>query len=377
MLTPLDETLFHQSTEVMVHTRESDHRFFDRFVIGCHSPDGNLGLVTSMGVYKNMNVMDGFAMLQQGASRQYNHRFSRDLHRGGYETRLGPLSHEVLEPMKRLHLRLEPGPYAGAFDLEWEAIAPAHLETRHFTRLDGRIVRDHLRFDQHGKLNGWIELNGTRHEVRDWFCWRDHSWGVRAGIGGFEPFTGAVVDGAAQAVSDTSKGHLNLVHWWATARNCALFQVQEDGEGNRLYLDGRITSLTGEHPPLEIVDARQEFTLHPGTRRFSHGTLQLKTEDGRDWLLEIEAIGRAWAYKGSGYDSGYNDELGLGAYRGEWTEEYDVYDISHPEDVIMPDGRVLRPTHREQIARVKVNGEPGLAHSPMLVVGPNRKLGLK
>lgn len=377
MLTALDETLFHQATEVMAHTRVSDHRFFDRVVIGCHSPDGTLGLVTSMGVYKNMNVMDGFAMIQQDAAKQYNHRFSRDLIKGGFDTRLGPLAHQVIEPMQKLRLTLEPGDYAGAYDLEWTAIAPAHLEERHFTRLDGRIIRDHLRFDQHGTVNGWISLNGTRHDVRDWFCWRDHSWGVRAGVGGFEPFTGQRVDGAAQAVSDTAKGHFILVLWWVTDSTCALFQIQEDGRGNRSYLDGRITSRTGAHPPLQVVAAEHDFTLFPGTRRFSHATLDLKTEDGRDWHVTVEAVGRAWAYKGSGYDSGYNDELGLGAYRGDWLEEYDVYDLSHPDDVGMPDGRVLRPTHREQIARVTVNGEPGLAHSPMLVVGPNAKLGLE
>ncbi|NWK98307.1 hypothetical protein DM806_22090 [Sphingobium lactosutens] len=377
MLTALDETLFHQSTEVMAHTTISDHRFFDRIVIGCHAPDGNLGLVTSFGVYKNNNVMDGFAMIQQGAKRQYNHRYSRSLWPDVEPTVLGPLSHKVIEPMKRLRIALEPGDYPGAYDLEWEAIAPAHLEERHFTRFDGRIVRDHMRFDQHGKMNGWISVNGEKTEVKDWFTWRDHSWGVRAGVGGFETFTGRKLDPASQAVSDMDTGHMIIVLWWATDTTCALFQVQENGNGERTYLDGQITSLTGDHPPLNIVDVRHDYKLIPGKRVYEAGTLELRTEDGQSWTVEVEAIGRAWAYKGSGYDSGYNDEKGLGVWRGQWLEEYDQYDLSDPEDVGMPDGRLLRPVHREQIARVKVNGRPGFAHGPMLIVGPSRQYGLK
>jgi len=79
MLTAQDETLLHQVAETIDNTPVTDHRFFDRTVVGMHAPDGQLALVTSFGVYKNNNVMDGFAMIQEGAKRQFNHRYSRRL----------------------------------------------------------------------------------------------------------------------------------------------------------------------------------------------------------------------------------------------------------------------------------------------------------
>ena len=38
--------------------------------------------------------------------------------------------------------------------------------------------------------DGWIEIEGERRSVEDWYGSRDHSWGVRPGTGGYEPVTG-------------------------------------------------------------------------------------------------------------------------------------------------------------------------------------------
>jgi hypothetical protein len=38
----------------------SDHRFFDRLVIGCHH-DGEAALVMGFAAYKNMNTLEAFA----------------------------------------------------------------------------------------------------------------------------------------------------------------------------------------------------------------------------------------------------------------------------------------------------------------------------
>jgi len=57
-------------------------------------------------------------------------------------------------------------------------------------RVDGRLHTDYWRFSQVGWTNGAALIDGKQYEVNRWFSWRDHSWGVRPGVGGFEPFTG-------------------------------------------------------------------------------------------------------------------------------------------------------------------------------------------
>jgi hypothetical protein len=56
--------------------------------------------------------------------------------------------------------------------------------------------------------------------------------------------------------------------------------------------------------------------------------------------------------------------------------ESDTYDVSHEEEVIMPDGRRLRPRHREQPVRVTVKGEVGQGHFPIIAIGRNARYGL-
>jgi hypothetical protein len=362
----LDESLLHQGVATFDHALVSDHRFYDRTVFCVQSPHGDLNLLMSFGVYKNNNVMDGFAMLQSDSRRQFNHRYSRTLAPNYDGMVLGPLSIEVLEPLKRHRLQLAPGQYPASYDIEWRAVLPPYEEAHHLTRVDGRIVRDVIRFNQFATASGWIELEGKRREFTNWFAWRDHSWGVRPGVGGFEPHTGS---------TETDAGHLGIYLWWLTDTEGGFITIQEDGDGNRLYVDGNIESRVGKRS-LRIVDAKHDYTLFPGTRMYNHGRLDLTTSDGTHREVDIQPVGRAWAYKGSGYDHGYNDERGLGVWRAKWLEEYDEYDVSHPEQVGLPDGRVLRPVHREQFARITVNGAPGFAHAPFISTGPNKRYGL-
>jgi hypothetical protein len=59
-LSDLDETLMHQGPTTVDNAMSSDHRFFDRLVIGCHH-DGEAALVMGFAAYKNMNTLEAFA----------------------------------------------------------------------------------------------------------------------------------------------------------------------------------------------------------------------------------------------------------------------------------------------------------------------------
>lgn len=366
MLTGLDDTLFHQTPDPMVYTSVSDHRFFDRSVYGVNAPDNSVHILTSMGVYKNNDVLDGFVMAQVNRDKQYNQRYSRRLSNDYDRVGVGPLQYDVIEPMKRHRIWLAKGEHPVSFDLEWTAVLPAHLEARHIARHHGRIVRDYSRFDQFAKANGWIEVAGERTEVRDWFSWRDHAWGVRPGVGGFEPNTGGL---------DTDNGYLAIYFWFLTDDYGGFIQTQEDGEGQLKYLNGTLHPRNGG-PMLNVVRVSHDIDFEPGTRVYRHLAIEFETDDGKVWKGEADPLGRGWVFKGSGYNNGYNDERGLGFFRGENIEERDIYDISHPEDVGMPDGRIIRPLHREQFAKVIVDGKPGQAHCVVQTTGVHRRYGL-
>ncbi len=59
---------------------------------------------------------------------------------------------------------------------------------------------------------------------------------------------------------------------------------------------------------------------------------------------------------GLGY-GGWDDGAGLGVYRGEAHVEGEVWNVSHPADVVLANGRVDRPYHR--ISPVHVESDFG------------------
>lgn len=333
-----------------------------------YDPAGAISLITGIGAYANMNVMDGFAAVQH-AGRQHNVRVSRTLRPRIEEMSVGPLRVDVLDPLQRLRLQLAPGRQGLSFDLEWSGFLPPAEESHHVGRLDGRAFQDYRRFDQLGRVTGWVTVEDERFDANRWFGVRDHAWGVRRGVGGFEPFTGTV----------PPEAHGLLFIWlaFATDELGGQLQIQEDGQGNRTLLDGHIRWPEAAARPVQrIVDATHEIEFVPGTRAYQRAVLVATTDSGDEWRIEAEPTTTAWAYVGTGYDNGFNDRKGLGAWRGSELLEHDTYDVTHPEDVVLPDGSTVRPTHREQPARLTVNGRPGLGHLPIMSVGRVERYGL-
>jgi hypothetical protein len=367
LLTALDETLRHQAPLTFAEVASTDHRFFDRCWYGVYAPGGDVGFITGMGAYTNMNVLDGFAAMQR-AGRQYNLRLSRSLRPDVTHAGLGPLRVEVVRPLEAVRLILEPGGHAEqttAFDVTWEAVAPPRLEPHHFGRLDGRAFEDYRRFSQPGRVNGTVSVAGEVYEARDWFGARDHSWGVRRGVGGFEPFTGSMPAEAGGVLFIWLAFHAGEVS--------GLVQLRELASGERLMLDGAVWDGARW---VTVTGLEHEITFRPGGRAFDRARIVLRGAGGEEWVVEAERSLTAWAYVGTGYDGGYNDGKGLGVWRGASLAEWDVYDVSDPEDVVLPDGKTIRPRHREQPVRLTVNGVAGHGHLPVMAFGKLPRYGL-
>lgn len=153
MLTALDETLHHQCSDTFAHVFPSDHRFYDRQLLGAFAPDGQAGFVTGITVFKNMNVVEGYLIAQSHANRQINVRFSKQLRPMPplMNAACGPLRMDILKPLEELRIVLDKGDHALACDVVFRGTVPAHLEKHHYGRLDGRNNTDYRR----GILRQW------------------------------------------------------------------------------------------------------------------------------------------------------------------------------------------------------------------------------
>ena len=340
MLTAMDDTLWHQIASTFDHVGTSDPRFFDRHWFAFYAPDGNGAAQLTMGVYRNMNVQDGAAVVINGG-RQYNARASQSLGRE-LHTRCGPLAIEVVTPLQAMHLSIDAGRHLRG-EIDWTAIVPPHEEQPHYRRLRARVVEDYQRFDQIGVANGWLETAGKRIAVNNWWACRDHSWGVRPRMGIREPVTGAEEGLDKRGFSlaflffstDTLAGHVQL----------------NGREGEPRYITGRIRDIaSGREWAVEDLDLQVE--LHEGTRRFRNATVSARLDDGSRLALRADAIGAAIAMQGLGYSGGYDDRKGLGVWRGEQVVELDSWDVSAPARIDYGNGRSNEHWHRIQAVAV-------------------------
>ena len=362
MLTPLDDTLWHQLPTTFDHVWTSDPRFFDRYWFAIYSGDGRVAIQVTMGAYRNMNVLDaGAVMIVDG--KQYNLRVSRSLN-GSVETVCGPVRIRPIEALKSFEIIIEPGAHGLHGQIRWECVEPAREEHPHYTRLQSRTVEDYRRFDQIGTASGYLEVAGKRVEINNWWSCRDHSWGVRRGMGVPEPVTGPKVTLA-------EKGHVMSFLFFSTNTMSGHLLFQGRGD-DQPYTTGVVTDRRTEAFS-HATNIALEVELHEGTRRFRRAGVVATFEGGKQLRLGVEAQGASIAMQGLGYSGGYDDGRGLGAWRGENHLESDVWDVSHPSKIVYPDGTSKEHWHRIQPVAIEavLDGETshGTASMTLTIAG--------
>ena len=98
-LGPFDEFLAHQTTDTFDHVATSDRNFYDRYYFNMHSSSDELFVITGLGQYPNLGVTDAFITVSIG-TEQHTVRASRELGSDRLDTRVGPLSVEVIEGLR-------------------------------------------------------------------------------------------------------------------------------------------------------------------------------------------------------------------------------------------------------------------------------------
>jgi hypothetical protein len=364
MLTPQDESLLHQAALTFAQTTTTDHRFYDRVFFAVFDPAGSASVMMGMGLYKNMNVIDAFSCVVR-KGKQYNIRASRPL-RPDLATRVGPIKFEVLDPYRSLRFGVAPGEYDVALDLTWSSEILPFLEERwegNYKVVNGRVATDTRRFDGIGRWNGWIQVCGERLEVNDWCGGRDHSWGTRGGVGGFEPVTGE----SLQAKEGWFLGYFV----YGDGRDMAGYTLwTEDGQRNFRSFEGmlRWRESLGK-PDLRLVTVDREVVFPPDCRQFKSALLRVKGQDGSVWDIQCDTPIPGTILKGyGGHGEGFKDKQGFGVYRGNLVE-HDVYDLSAPDMLRLP---------VEQPLLIKVNGKSGFyGWGTVLAIGPLQQYSLK
>lgn len=361
MLSWGDEYPIHQTPEPVAYAG-SDRNFYDRYFFNGYSADGSVFFGGAFGIYPHLNIMDGaISVLKDG--RQSSVFLSRPLGMERMDTRVGGLSVEVLEPMKRVALKLEETEGIAA-DLIFDGRAFPIEEPRFTHRQGPRMLIDCTRMTQNGSWTGWLRVDGETIAVdgASWRGTRDRSWGVRP-VGMPDP----------QPVPPET---LPQYYWIWTPLNfqdrAVYFHVNDDAQGlswntrAKLVMDG---TGQGEDREMDHCSARVEYAS--GTRRAASAQLTFTDPQGRGLGVELTPL-QTFQMKGIGYG---HPTWRHGAYHG--SELATAREDIRPGELAWNDPENL---HIQAISKAILTDEDGARHEGIgsfeqLFIGPHAPSG--
>ncbi|MCX4096825.1 hypothetical protein [Nocardia sp. alder85J] len=312
----LDEYPIHQTPLSLGRVGSSDRNFYDRCYFNAHDRAGGTLLITGLGVYPNLGVVDAYAALRRGDDQRVV-RFSDALTERSLEQRVGGYHIEVLEPLRRLRIVCEHEDLG--FDLTWTGAFPAVQEEPHLLLSGNRVVIDSSRFVQVGTWSGTIRADGIESAVDPvgWTGNRDRSWGIR-GVGEPEP--------PGRNASEPPGGL-----WWLYVPLrfddfSIVVIVQEGPDGHRtlnnavrVWPDGRVEQLGWPRVRIEY---------RSGTRVPVAARMEMTDAGGEPLTVDIRVHTGIGLHMGCGY--GRDPEWVHGQWRGRDWSLSSRFDLADP-----------------------------------------------
>ncbi|NUS42193.1 MAG: hypothetical protein HOQ24_00620 [Mycobacteriaceae bacterium] len=315
---PLDEYPIHQSPLSLSRVASSDKNFYDRCYLNAHDRDGGTFLVTGLGVYPNLGVIDAYATVRRGDA-QRSVRFSDALDNAGRDLtqQVGGYRIEVVEPLRKLRLICEHEDLG--FDMTWTGAAPAVLEAPHLIMNGAKPIVDAQRFAQVGSWEGAMHVDGTDITVDPavWTGTRDRSWGIRP-VGDADP--------AGRAAAEPNNGF-----WWLYMPLrfddfAIIVIVQEEPNGWRTLNDA--VRVWNDGRTEQLGWPRIDIRYRSGTRHPVSARIELTTPEGKPLDIEVTPGTFIALHVGAGY--GGDPDWGHGQWKGRDWSLSSSYDLSDP-----------------------------------------------
>jgi hypothetical protein len=259
-----------------------------------------------------------------------------------------------------------------AFDWLFESTIPPQFEERTHIRNHYRTSAELVRYHQIGVCSGWVEIDGVRHEMTPdtWVSTRDHSWGVRYGVGAeatdlqpanhdprasyhffWTPSYLQRADGSPYGI------FLNMNHFRGTGyENKAVWGIVE-------HVDGSVE---------KIVDITPELAYDPLNRRLRGGQVHCVMDDGSSRTLTVEVVSDTGFHLGTGMYFGF-----AGHHHGEWRGVLNV-DGERIDDCSTPENARRVHQIRDTVVRITdpVGGGVGFGNWQPMITGGFPELGL-
>jgi hypothetical protein len=367
MITRFDDYCIHQTAQPIAEPSQSDRNFYDRYWFnGIEASNGDWLFEIGFGLYPNRRVMDGHFSVAIG-NKQYAFHGSRRAPKERDETVVGPLSVQVVEPMRQIKVTLAPNEHNIECELLFTAASIPHEEPQNQLYDDGHLIMHNSRFTQVGYWQGYFSIDGERYEVNKAYGTRDKSWGVRP-VG--EPA------GGAPGLLNAEPG----VYWVWNPINFGDFCTQmgtfEDREGNPTQVSADLLPLydnpadipTGEDPGLiKMTEIKHQIQWHKGTRRAAAADLQFKDREGNSYDISLQP-GQRFYMLGIGYN---HFEWGHAYWKGELETAREEWNLDEVNEL---DYQFI---HTHQAVTATMGDKKGIGTLESIVIGKHARSGFK
>ncbi len=318
MLTRGDDYPIHQTAEP-VAVSGTDRNFYDRYFFNGQTADGLLFFAAAMGIYPHLNILDAaFSVLQDGKQRSVF--ASRILHSERMDTRVAPVTVEVVEPLHKLRVIVGANDSGLAADLLFTGRAPPIEEPRFTRRMGPRTLMDVTRMTQGGVWSGTVTLDGVQHDVSGSFGTRDRSWGVRP-IGAPDPQPPAPMP-------------VPQFYWlWAPLNfddHLLFFHTNDDGDGAAWNRSALLVPTDGGDP-IKLASPAGSLTFKPGTRHAASAVLE-----GGGVRVELAVAGTFFMH-GIGYG---HPTRAHGTFHGDHSLHTESHDIARLDEGIFANNHI-------------------------------------
>jgi hypothetical protein len=367
MLSQFDDYPIHQTPEPVAHPANSDRNVYDRYWFNGYADDGEFYFGVGMAIYPNRGILDcGFSIVRGGEQ----HAFHASRRAGDpADTQVGPFRLEILEPMRRVRVRLAPNETGIDCDLVFEARTACIEEGRQTTRRNGRLLMDATRFAQFGRWQGEIRYAGRRVpvEASRVYGTKDRSWGIRP-VG--EPEAGGA----------PAKSLPQVFFLWAPLQwkdRCTHFLVFEDENGHAWHQGGMIVpayakpeEIPGVEDPkiVHMASVEHELRYLKGTRRAASARIALVPKQGAKLEIALEPL-ICFRMKGIGYS---HPTWGHGLWKGELALGGESWKESELDPL------AFENQHIQQVVRATLpSGEQGIGVLEQIAFGPHARYGFR
>jgi hypothetical protein len=361
MLTKADDYPIHQ-LPVPIAYAGTDRNFYDRYFFNAYSKDGSVFVAAAMGIYPHLNIIDGsFCVWVEG--KQHNVHVSRILGMERMDTRVGPLSVEVIEPLTKLRVKLDKNEYGLTGDITFTKRAPPVEEPRFIYQSGPRTTMDYTRLTQNGTYEGWVEVDGKRIELKAADTWgtRDRSWGVRP-----------VGAGDSQPVAPQKPFQFYWLWGPCNFDDCfTLYHNNAEASGEP-WNEAAVMGMAGDHEPVHMKTASSSVVFKPGTRHAKSAVAEFADRSGKSWKLSFAP---KWQFYMAGL--GYlNSEWGHGHFKGENAIGFELFETDKVNE------NAFDRLHVQAFSTVTLEGDDGSVRQgsgvlEQLIIGPHAPSGFK